>query len=271
MRIFAYEFMLNAFLIALAISIIAPLVGNIVVLKRLSNIGDALSHSCLAGVCVGLIIQKNPIFFAVIASVIAALLIELLRHYFARYSEIATSIITSFSIGMVAILSGFVKEAKDLDGFMFGSIVSVSDGELIGVMLMAIVVIVVCALYYREILYITFDEEAAKIASINTNFINILITVITSVVVSISSRTVGALVISSLLIIPVACSLQISKSYFTNLIYSIIFAMFFTISGLFISFYSGLKTGGTIVIIGVAVLIVIIFFKEIKKGRYNIE
>jgi len=111
--------------------------------------------------------------------------------------------------------------------------------------------------------FITFDENSARLAGIPVKTINFIFTVLTAITVSIASRTVGALIVSSLMVVPVACAMQFGKSYKQTILFSIGFAVLFTVSGLFLSFYAGVKPGGTIVLLGVIFLLVILTMKKI--------
>ena len=261
-NIFAYDFMIRAMIAAVLIGIIAPCIGTTIVLKRLSAIGDATSHSALAGIAAGLMTGIHPVLGAVIISVAAVLGIEVMRKSFKTYSEIATVIVMSLGIGLTAVLSGFVGNSADLNSFMFGSIVAISDFEMIFTVILSIAVILTTMLLYRELFYIAFDEDAAVLAGVSVKTINVIIMILTAVTVSVASRIVGALMISSLLVIPVACGMLVGKSYKSTVLLSVIFAELFTVGGLIASFYLDVKPGGSIVLIGVAVLIVIMLFKK---------
>ena len=250
--IFQMAFMQRALVIAIFISIVTPLIGNTIVLKRLSSIGDALSHAGLAGVAIGLCFSWSPVVSAIVFSVISALIIEYIRRGFPNYSEMATAIVLS------------IKNAASFNSFLFGSIVAVSTFELVVVVVLSIAVIIILVLLYRELFYIAFDEESAALSGVPVKSINLIFTILTSIVVSIAARTVGALVISSLMVIPVACSMLISKSYKQNVIFSVIFAFIFTIAGLLITAVYDLKPGGTIVLIGIAFLIVLLLLRKRK-------
>lgn len=263
-NIFAYDFMIRALITAVLIGIISPCIGTTVVLKRLSAIGDAISHSALAGIAAGLMIGIHPVLGAVIFSVLAVLGIELMRKGFRYYSEIATAVIMSSGIGLTALLSGFVGSSTDLNSFMFGSIVAISDFELILTIALSITVILTTMILYRELFFIAFDEDAAVLAGVPVKAVNLVIMLLTAVTVSVASRVVGALMISSLLVIPAACSMLISRSYKQTIILSVIFAEIFTISGLIASFYLNLRPGGSIVIIGVATLVIIMIISKRK-------
>lgn len=257
LEIFSYDFMLRAFFTAAIIAVIAPCIGTTIVLKRLSAIGDATSHSALAGIAFGLMIGINPILDAVLFSLFAVLGIEAFRKTFGEYSEIATVVVMSAGIGLTAVLSGFIKNGSaNLNSFMFGSIVAISDFEMWLTVGLGVAVIAVSLILHKELFFVTFDEEAAKLAGVKTGRINFIIMLLTAVTVSLASRIVGALMISSLLVIPVAAAMMVAKSYKQTIGFSIVFAEVFTIGGLFASYYLDLRPGGTIVLIGVIILII---------------
>lgn len=261
-NMFAYDFMIRAFAAAVLIGIISPCIGTTIVLKRLSAIGDATSHSALAGIAAGLMTGIHPVMGAIIFSILAVLGIELMRKSFKNYSEIATVIIMSAGIGLTALLSGFVGNTSDLNSFMFGSIVAITDFELGLTVALGIAVIAVTMLLYKELFYIAFDEDAAALAGIPVKRINVIVMLLTAVTVSVASRIVGALMISSLLVIPTACGMLVGKSYKSTVLSSILFAEFFTVTGLIASFYLDLRPGGSIVLLGVITLIILLIFTK---------
>ncbi len=262
MEIFQMEFMQRAFIVAVLISIMTPMIGNVIVLKRLSTIGDALSHSGLAGVTIGLCVGINPVLSAVIVSMLAALTIEYIRRGFPNYSELATALVLSFAVGLAAVFSGFVKNAATLNSFLFGSIVAISDFEMWIVVGLSVVVITVAVILYRELFYLTFDEEGAGLSGVPVKSVNLIFTLLTAIVVSVASRTVGVLVISSLMVVPVACAMLVSKSYKQNIIFSVIFALCFTVTGLIITAFYDIKPGGTIVLVGIGVLLILLLMRK---------
>ncbi|MDD6483802.1 MAG: metal ABC transporter permease [Clostridiales bacterium] len=259
LSIFSYDFMRRAFIVAVLIGLISPCIGISLVLKRLSAIGDATSHSALAGVAAGLMLGINPVIGAVVFSILAVVSIETMRRVFKSYSEIATVIVMSAGIGLTAVLSGFISGSVNLNSFMFGSIVAISDFELYLTIGLGIAVISVSMLLYKELFFIAFDEEAAALSGVPVKPINMILMLLTAVTVSVSARVVGALMISSLLVIPVACAMTMGKSYKKTMTASVIFAEAFTVLGLVLSFYLNLRPGGTIVLIGVLTLIICVF------------
>lgn len=260
--IFQYAFMQRAFIVGILLAIIIPLIGVIVVLKRLSMIGDALSHTSLAGVALGLILGINPIVGAVITCVIAAFSIEAIRRKLPKYAEISISIIMSVGIGLASVLSGFIDDTSGFNSFLFGSIVAITNTEVWLVVAVTVIVVTTFLLLYKELMFITFDEPGAVLAGLPVKKINFVITLLTAITVSVAARSVGALIVSSLMVIPVACAMRLANSYKKTVIYSVLFALLFTVVGLVLSYYFSLKPGGTIVLTGVAVLIPLMIMKK---------
>ncbi|MFR6179571.1 MAG: metal ABC transporter permease [Flavonifractor plautii] len=269
MSIFEYPFMQRAFLVGILLALIIPCVGIVIVLKRLSMIGDALSHTSLAGVAAGLLFNINPVLGATAACVAAAFGIEAIRKKLPRYAEMSIAIILSAGVGLAGVLSGFVRSAASFNSFLFGSIVAISDGELYTVAVVSGIIVLAFLFLYKELFYLALDERAARTSGIPVGIINSVFTVLIAVTVSIAARTVGALIVSSMMVVPVACGMQLGRSYKQTVLWSIAFAEGFTVGGLFLSYYVGLKPGGTIVLLGVACLLLLLILKPLfaRLGR----
>ena len=266
-EILQYGFMQRAFLVGILLAVIIPCIGVIVVFKRLSLIGDALSHTSLAGVALGLIIGINPIIGAMAASLLAAFSIEAIRKKIPRYSELSIAIVLSVGVGLAGVLSGFVKNAANFNSFLFGSIVAISDFETALVVGVSVLVFLAFIFLYKELFYIAFDEQAAELSGVPVRLVNTIFTILTAVTVSVASRTVGALIVSSLMVVPVATAMVIARSYKQTVIWSVIYAVAATIIGLFVSYYAEIKPGGTIVLTAVALFLLALLFKWLRQ-RY---
>jgi len=262
LEIFEYQFMRNAFVVGLLLSVIIPCIGITVVLKRLSMIGDTLSHISLAGVATGLISGINPVVGAIAFSILATFGIEKIRKSFSKYAEISLAVIMATGIGLAGILSGFVKNSSIFTSFLFGSIVAISSFELVIVIILSIIVLLSVTLLYRDLFCLTFDEETAKFAGVNAVIVNRIFMALTAITISISARTIGTMVVSSLMVVPVASAILIAKSYKKAVIYSILYAVASTILGLVISFYAGLKPGATIVLTSVILLLATLLYRQ---------
>ncbi len=260
-EMFQYAFMQKAVLVGLSLALATASIGLVIVLRRLSQLGDALSHSSLAGVAVGLIFGLNPVLTAGVAALLAAFAIEVLRKYFPKYSEIAIAIVFSTGIGLAGILSGFT-QTGNFNSFLFGSIVAVSDGEALIVTAVALTVFILSMVFRWALCYISFNEEAAALSAIPTHVFNILFTVMTALTISLASRSVGALVVSSLLVIPAASAMQLDFGYRGTQNAALVFSVVYTFVGLYLSFAMNLKPGGTIVLISVFGLLLTFIYKH---------
>jgi len=274
MDIFQFEFMRRAFIAGMLLAVIIPCIGLVVVLRRLSMIGDALSHSSLAGVAAGLLMGWDPVIGAIAAAVLAALGMEGIRKRFPRHAELSVAVVMSAGVGLAGTLSGFVGGAANFNSFLFGSIVAISDLEMVLVLGVSAVVILAVLLLYKELFFVSFDERAARLAGVPVGFVNFVFVILTALTVSIAARTVGALIVSSMMVLPVACGMQLGRSYRSTLLYSILFALGFTAAGLFLSYYNrGLRAGATIVLVGVASLVGVFVFKglwgRIRRTRHG--
>ncbi len=263
-EILTYSFMQRAFMVGNIVGIIAPLIGVFLVLKRLSLIGNALSHVALTGVAIGMILGVYPVYIALIVSILAALGIEKLRKDYADYAELSLSIILAAGLGLATILISLSKNSSGIFSYLFGSISLVTDQDILVVLPLAILIILVVVIFYYGFFFMAFNEGDAKLAGIPTDKLNILFMILVSITVSISMRIIGGLLISSLITLPVAASMQLAKSFKQTIIYSILFSLLAVNLGLFISFYYNLASGGTIIIASVSCLLLAVGYKKIR-------
>lgn len=261
---FNYEFMRIAFIVGILLAFIIPLVGQTCVLKRLSTTGDALSHTALFGVALGLVCGANPLGVAIVTCIAMALVIEFIRKRFAKYSELSVSIVMAFSIAMAAILSNFSSSAN-FSSYLFGSILLVGANELIATAIMFVVTMTFYIGFFHQIKYVSYNEVQAKLDGVNVNFINICQTILTAIVIAIASKVIGALMVSALMVIPYASAIQITRSYKKSMLVSIGYSLVSVIIGLISSYYLNLQPGGTIVLSSVIFLVVTMILNRIFK------
>ncbi len=266
LEIFQYGFMQRALIAALIIGIVSPLIGTFIVLRRLSFIGDTLSHTALAGVAMGIIVGVNPIFGGVFFAVFSALAINKLREEYKHYEELSMPIMMSAGMGLAVVLISFSGGfTTNISTYLFGSIIAVTKTDLITIVVMGIVIILVVFFLYKELLYISFDEEGTRISGIPYKKINLVFTILIALTIATSMRIVGILLISSMMIIPVATSLQIAKSFKQTLFLAILFAEFSSLVGFFIAYYFDLASGGTIVLVSISLLLITLSVKRVRN------
>ncbi len=268
MEIFQYTYMNKAFLIGVMAGVICPLIGIFIVLRRMSLIADALSHISLAGVAAGLLTGTHPVLAASIFSVASAILIEKLRERYKSYSELSIAIMLSAGLAIAAILFSAGRGFNtNVFSYLFGSIVTTGESDFWIVAGIGVVVLAFVSLIFKELYYIAFDDEAARTSGVAVSAINISFTVLTSLTIAVTMRIIGVLLVSSLMIIPVAAALQIAKSFKSALYISVMIGVFSSISGLFVSCYLNLAAGGAIIMIAITLLLGVLVIKSLQARQ----
>ncbi len=263
LEMLSFSFMRTALIVAIFIGLASATIGQTVVLRRQANIGDALSHSALAGVALGVVIGMNPTIWSLIGTLVAAFVLELIRRLFARYAEIASAIVIATSVGLAGILSNMAGTGRSFSSYLFGSIVAISPAERNLTIVVSAIVVLFGLLFYKELFFMSFDPEGARLAGVNTVLVDTLFTVMTALTVGVASRSVGTLVISSLLVIPYAAAMQLHLNYKNTYVASMIIGAFSTVMGVVASYLYGLAPGGTIVLFSVLVLLVLSIFSRL--------
>ena len=271
MEIFQYDFMVRALIAASIVGLICPLMGMFIVLRKLSLIGDSLSHIALSGIAASTIFNVNPIIGSLIASSLAAIIIDRLRSSLKEYADLSIAIIMALGVGISGILMSASNVNFDLFSFMYGSIATVTKEDITIIMITAIIVLLFINLFFKELVYITFDEESAKLSNIPVKMINIIFMILVAASITMTLRIVGVLLVSSLIAIPVATSLRVAKSFRQSIFYSILFGEISILSGVILSFYMDVAPGAIIVIVSILQLILVSLYKsriyKIKVGK----
>lgn len=173
------------------------------------------------------------------------------------------SIILTFSVGIAITLISTGKTKTNINSYLFGSILTITPNDLYIIGILSVITFIILFFLFNSLVYITFDEDGAKIAGIKVKILNYIFILLVSLTISISIKIVGILVISSLIAIPVATSLQLKKGFKQTFIYSIIFGVIDVNLGLVLSFYLDGAPGGFIALSSVAILILTILSKSI--------
>lgn len=263
LRIFEYSFIIRAFEAGTIVAIIAPLIGTFLVLRRYSLIADTLSHVSLAGLSLGTFLGINPLFTALGVTLASSFGIDRLRSARKIYGESVLALFLSGSLAIAVILFGLAKNFNTkLINYLFGSILTVTATEVYTILILGILILLVIKLFYKELVFTTFDEEAAKVSGIPTKFINSLLIILSALTVSLSIPIVGVLLISALIVIPTITALEFKTSLIRSIMYAEIISLFSVLSGIVLSFYFNLATGGTIVLIMLTIFAGVVSMKR---------
>ncbi len=262
-----FDFMRRTLLVSFMLSIMIPLIGIVMVNRKTSMVGDALSHVSLAGVGIGLILGIDPMIGAIAVCIVGAISIEFIRKKFPQYGDMATAIILSIGLGMAAILSDFAPGGNTFQSYLFGSISSVTPVDVVVVFAIFVLVLFSSIKFYGGLLDIAVDDNLARLAGVNIKLVNGVFTIFSAITIALAVKIVGALLVTSLIVLPVATSLIVSRSYRGTYIVSVILGIIYMMLGITISFYYDVKPGGAIVInalIGMLLLTLFAKFRKIK-------
>ena len=268
LSIFAYDFMHRALLSGLLIGIICPLIGIFLTLRRQSLIGDGLGHIAFAGVTAGWFMGIYPVYSATALTVAAALGIEELRARRPAFADMILAIFFYTGMAAAILLSSLIKSSSvNLMSYLFGSIVTVTGQDLAVIAGLTVSVIGILLLVYKELVFLTFDEEVAGVSGLPVKKINMVLAVLTALTVAVAMRIVGVLLVSALMVIPVAASLQISRSFRSTIFLAVIISEVSVVGGLIASFFLKVASGGTIVLIAVAIFASAFVWRQLQVGR----
>lgn len=272
-----FDFIRYSFISGILIGLLAPLIGTFIVVRRLSLIADALSHVTLGGIAFGMLLTKllaftiNPVWTGILFSIAGSLMIEKLRSVYKHYQELAIPIIMSLGIGLSVIFISFADGFnQDLFGYLFGSISAVTFNDVVVIFSIFIVVVLFIGLLYKELFILSFDEEYASIIGV-PRYVHILFMLMVALVISASMRVVGILLVSSLITLPVASAMRLTRSYKELMVWSVVIGEFAVITGLITAFYLDITPGGIIVMLLVAILILSIMIKKNKEKAGNLN
>ena len=264
-------------IIALLIGLTAPVVGTFLVQKRLSLLGDGLGHVALTGVAVGWLVgawmTATPadllaIPGALAASVIGALAIEYVREIGHTSRDVALAILFYGGIaGGVVIIQLAGGTSQNLMGYLFGSLSTVTAPDLVIAVVLAIVVLGVGLGLTGLLAAVTTDEEFARASGLPVRAVNVLIAVMAALTVTLSMRIVGALMVSALMIVPVAAAQTLVVGFSRTMRTAMAIAVLCSLSGLVITVYVDLPPGGVIVLLTIAVYALGLVLKALLPTR----
>ncbi len=259
----SYDFMQRAFLSGIIIAILASVSGTFVVLRRYSMISETLAHSALVGVAVGLVAGFNPLWMAVVVAILSAWLIEYLRSEFALYSDAVLAILLSGSLALAVIIVSLGGAFNNsLFSYLFGSILSVSTQDVITIAIFGTIALVSLLVFSRQLYFIAYDEEVAKTSGIKVKLLNFLLVSVVAIIIALSIRVVGSLLIGALMVIPTVAALQFRVGFFKTGLISLFFALISVIFGITLSYFFSLPSGATIVLCVLFIFIVSLIYNK---------
>jgi zinc transport system permease protein len=255
MTLLGLDFMRKALLAAVLVGLTAPAIGTFLVQRRLALMGDGVGHVALTGVGLALLLGTAPLPTAVVLAVAGAVAIELLRERGGTTGDVALALLFYGGIAGGVLLTNISKSGTtfNLVAYLFGSVSTVSSGDLVVIAVLALVVLGVVAVFGREMFSVCYDEEVARASGLPVRLLNLLIAVTAALTVALAMRVVGLLLVSALMVVPVAAMQQVAKSFRATLFGSIAIGVAVSVGGLLIAYYADTAPGAAIVLTAIGV------------------
>ncbi|MFP4590123.1 MAG: metal ABC transporter permease [Halobacteriales archaeon] len=241
------------------VGVVAPLVGTYLVHREMALIGETLAHTAFAGVAVGLLFAEatgwnvSLLISALVVAVLGAFGVEALARRTDAFGDVPIAIMLtgSFAVGTILIGFGDGLTAISVDSFLFGNIafVTVDGARLMAVMTVAVVAVIAVA--HRPLTFITFDQEAARVARLNVRWYNAVLIVATAVVVVGAMQILGIILVAAMLVVPVAAASQLARSFHESILLAILIGEVAVVLGFVLSLEWGVPAGGTIVVVAI--------------------
>ena len=264
---FKYEFMIRSLITATASGIMLSLLGPFAINRNMGFMADAMAHATLPIIAVGVFLGFSISELGVPASILIAFFLGYIIKNSNVGEDTAIGIIFSSFFALGFILISILNVTINLEDLLFGQILAVSSYDVFIVTAMCITVVSLIIIFFKQLLFYSFDPIGAEVKGLNTNFLNYLFLVILSVAIVASLQTVGIILVLSMLLIPAAASKQITNTFVSSIYVSILFGVFSSVSGLYLSYFFNLPSGPTMSMVATSLFIVCFFLNKLKKTK----
>ncbi len=252
-----YQFMQRALIAGLLVSVACGVIGTYVVIKRVVFISGGIAHTAYGGIGLGYFLGINPTLGAVVFSLLAAFGMGAVQRKTRQRADTVIGAMWAIGMAVGIIFIDLTPGYKaDLMSYLFGSILAVPQGDLVMMGILNLVIVLMVAMFYKELLAISFDEDFATVENIPVNWMNMILLGMIALTVVMLMRVVGLIMVIALLTLPAAISAQFVRQMKSMMVLSSLLGMVFTTLGLFLSYFFNLTSGATIILVaGVAYLL----------------
>ena len=262
---FKYEFMVRSLITAIASGIMLSILGPFAINRNMGFMADAMAHATLPIIAVGVFLGFSISELGVPASILIAIFLGYIIKNSNVGEDTAIGIIFSSFFALGFILISVLNVTINLEDLLFGQILAVSQFDVFIVIAMCVAVVSLVIIFFKQLLFYSFDPIGAEVKGLNTNFLNYLFLIILSVAIVASLQTVGIILVLSMLLIPAAASKQITDTFVPSIYVSIIFGVFSSVSGLFLSYFFNLPSGPTMSLVATGIFVLSFLFNKISK------
>jgi ABC-type Mn2+/Zn2+ transport system permease subunit len=253
-ELLTYPFLQRALLASVMVGILCPFVGNFVVLRRMSFFSDAISHSAFAGIAAGAILGIDLSMSSIVVAILIALLIAFLSEKTTLSHDTVIGIAFSGAIATGMLIIGMMKGyRRDIFTFLFGDILAITTADLLLILIFSVLTISILLTFLKPFLQITFNRDLARVEGVNVRFFEYLLFLIIAVVITVSLKIIGIILVTSLLIVPAASAKNLASSMGRLFVLSSIFGVVSGVVGLIASIYLNTSSGPTIVLVSIGI------------------
>lgn len=258
MDLFQYDFMLRALVGALVIGLAAPALGIYLVQRRLALIGDGIGHVALTGVGAGLLLNRSPVLVAVVAATLGAIVIELVRARGRTSGDLALALLFYGGIAGGVMLVGLSDASSgSLNAYLFGSLTTTSPADLVTIGVLGVAILVTMLVLRPALFAVCHDEEYARVSGLPVRALNLLLAVGTAVTVTIAMRAVGVLLISALMVVPVATAQQVTRGFRSTMAAAMALGLFAAGAGVWVAATADTAPGASVVLLAIGSFLVV--------------
>jgi zinc transport system permease protein len=259
MEFLQLEFMQRALLAAVLVGITAPAVGVYLVQRRQALMGDGIGHVAMTGVGLGFLLSWSPVWMATLVAIVGSVAMELIRAYGKTRGDLALALLFygGMAGGVLLINLSPTGSNANLSSYLFGSLTTVSREDVTAISILAAFVVLVTVGLRRQLFAVSQDEEFARVTGLPVRALNLLVAVTAAVTVTVAMRVVGLLLVSALMVVPVAAAQQLSRSFRTTFALAVVIGTGTTLTGTITSYYQDLPPGATIVLLAIAVFVLL--------------
>ncbi|MEY9213307.1 metal ABC transporter permease [Thermobifida halotolerans] len=263
------DFMVRALIASALVGLTAPIIGVFLVQRRLALLGDGIGHVALTGVGLGFLTNSSPVLTALVVSAAGAVLIELVRVHTRTSGDLALALLFYGGIAGGVFLTGLAPgvNSADLTGFLFGSVSTVSEEDVYTVAALTVAVLAVMGYFGRELFVLCQDEEVARAHGLPVRFLSMVIAVVAAVTVVLAMRVVGVLLVSALMVVPVAAAQQLTRSFGATVRLAVLLGVLAALTGLTTAFHTDTAPGASIVLVAIALFVVATGTGLLLRGR----
>lgn len=260
-------FMQRALIAGAATAIPLALLGVFVTAKGMAFFGDGVAHTSLAGIAIGLLLGVNPLWTALIVAIVFAIGMAWLDRFSKLKSDTTLGFLFTVGIALGIVLLTFQKGYQpDLMSYLFGNILTIGYSDLLFIIPFSVVTTVLLLILYKSILLLIMNREMAWLSGIPVFAAELLLYIFLAVSIVLGVKLLGVVLISALLIVPVATARMLARSLKSMLTQTVIFSELIVIGGLILSYYLDLPSGAVIVLFGASVFFVVAIFSKLREA-----